>query len=71
MGGQEAVAYLRDLDPRVKAIVSSGYANDPIMSDFERYGFAGVVNKPYQINELNQVLHKVLNSEQLTLMLSY
>ena len=61
MGGQEAIAYLRDIDPHVKAIVSSGYANDPIMADFERYGFTGVVSKPYKIEELNEVLHKVVN----------
>lgn len=60
MGGQEAIAHLRDFDPKVKAIVSSGYANDPIMSDYERYGFVGVVSKPYKIDELNEVLQKVL-----------
>lgn len=61
MGGQEAIAYLRDFDPKVKAIVSSGYANDPIVADFERYGFCGVVSKPYKIDELNEVLHSIIN----------
>lgn len=61
MGGQEAIAHLRDFDPKVKAIVSSGYANDPIMSDYERYGFVGVVSKPYKIDELNEVLQRVIN----------
>jgi PAS domain S-box-containing protein len=60
MGGQEAVAFLRDFDPKIKAIVSSGYANNPIMADYERYGFSGVVSKPYKIDELNEVLHKVI-----------
>jgi PAS domain S-box-containing protein len=61
MGGQEAVAILRDFDPKIKAIVSSGYANNPIMGDYERYGFAGVVSKPYKIDELNEVIHKVID----------
>jgi PAS domain S-box-containing protein len=64
MGGQEAVTYLRDIDPKVKAIVSSGYANDPIMADYERYGFCGVVSKPYKIGELNGVLYKVLSTSK-------
>ena len=61
MGGQEAIAYLRDFDPRIKAIVSSGYATDPIMAEYERFGFAGVACKPYKIDELDEVLRKVIN----------
>ncbi len=61
MGGQEAITVLRDFDPGIKAIVSSGYANDPIMSDYERYGFVGVVSKPYKVDELNEVLHRAID----------
>lgn len=60
LGGQEAIAYLRDLDPNVKAIVSSGYANDPIISEYEKYGFCGFVIKPYRFDELNEVLNRVI-----------
>lgn len=71
MGGQEAIAHLRDYDPNIKAIVSSGYANNPIIADYERYGFCGVVSKPYKIDELNEVLLKVINPSQLPLKLSF
>lgn len=60
LGGQEAIAYLRDFDPNVKAIVSSGYANDPIISEYEKYGFSGFVIKPYRFDELNEVLNRVV-----------
>ena len=63
MGGQEAVKRLINIDPEVKAIVSSGYANDPIVSDYEKYGFHGVVTKPYEINELSKVLFKTIQSK--------
>jgi PAS domain S-box-containing protein len=60
MGGKEAIRQLLSIDPKVAAIVSSGYSNDPIMSDFEKYGFRGVATKPYRIEKLSWVLHDVL-----------
>ncbi|MBU4446530.1 response regulator [bacterium] len=62
MGGKEAVRKLAEIDPEVKAVVSSGYSYDPVMADFKKYGFAGVIAKPYKIEELSKTLHKVLNS---------
>ncbi len=59
MGGIEAIRKLREIDPEIKTIVSSGYANDPIMSEYEKYGFKGVITKPYKIKELDDVLHKI------------
>ena len=65
------MAILRQVDPDVKAIISSGYAGNPVMSDYERYGFKGVVIKPYKFDELNKVLHQVLDEKQLPLDLTY
>ncbi len=67
LGGQETIAHLRNIDPNIKAIVSSGYANDPIIADYENYGFSGMVAKPYRFDELNKVLTKLLNKKQLSL----
>ena len=61
MGGKEAVLRLRDLDPHVRAIVSSGYSNDPVMSDPEKFGFRGVIAKPYRMRELGEVIDQVLS----------
>ena len=60
MGGKEAIKEILKLDADAKVIVSSGYAKDPIMSNYRRYGFSGVVPKPYNIEELSQELHRVL-----------
>jgi PAS domain S-box-containing protein len=60
MGGKEAIRQLLSIDPQATAIVSSGYSNDPIMSDFEKYGFRGVAAKPYRIEKLSWILHDVL-----------
>jgi len=60
MGGKEAVQHLRALDPSVKAIVLSGYSNDPVMADFHQYGFCDRLAKPYTVQQLGELLHHVL-----------
>jgi len=58
MGGKEAVRELLKIDPHVKAIVSSGYSYDPIMSKYRDYGFRAVLKKPYKdMRELNRILN--------------
>jgi CheY-like chemotaxis protein len=61
MGGQETIQRLLEINPDVKAIVSSGYANNPLMAEYKSYGFKGVVAKPYEINELSRVLYKIIH----------
>ena len=60
MGGKEAIKKLIEIDPEVKAIVSSGYSTDPVMADFRKYGFCGVIAKPYEMKELGKILKKVI-----------
>lgn len=62
MGGTEALKKLLEIDPHVKAMVSSGYSNDTIMSDFKRYGFRDVIAKPYKASELIEKMTRVLES---------
>jgi PAS domain S-box-containing protein len=63
MGGKEAIKKFKILDPNVKALVSSGYSNDPIMSNFRDYGFEGVVKKPYRIQDMSDALRTVLKEK--------
>jgi CheY-like chemotaxis protein len=64
MGGKETIKKLIEIDPKVKAIVSSGYSTDPVMADFKNYGFRGVVAKPYDIKELSKELDDVINGKE-------
>jgi signal transduction histidine kinase/ActR/RegA family two-component response regulator len=60
MGGVEAAAKLKELDPALKLIVSSGYSDAPVMSDFSQYGFDAVIVKPWTVKEMSEVLRRVL-----------
>ena len=60
MGGKEAVAEILKIDPEARVIVSSGYSEDPIMSDFEKYGFSGVIAKPYRVEDLSEKLQALV-----------
>ncbi|MCP5105092.1 MAG: response regulator [bacterium] len=62
MSGKDAASEIRRFDEHVKLIVSSGYSHDPIMSRYERYGFDGVLMKPYKLEQVGAVLHKLLTS---------
>lgn len=61
MGGMETIQELLKIDPDVKAIVSSGYSNASIMSDYSSYGFSGVMTKPYSIDQVSDLLSSILN----------
>jgi PAS domain S-box-containing protein len=56
MGGEEVAARLRQIDNSVVLIVSSGYSNTPIMSEFRRHGFDDVLSKPWTPIQVAEVL---------------
>ncbi|PTX99762.1 hypothetical protein DB346_18260 [Verrucomicrobia bacterium LW23] len=60
IGGREVIAHLRQIHPGIRAIVSSGYATDPVMARYTEYGFVGVVTKPYEAGELHRVVAQIL-----------
>lgn len=65
MGGKQAIGALKALDPEARVIVSSGYSTDPVMSDYQAYGFVDVITKPYKIEALSEVLHGVVHGDGL------
>ena len=63
MGGRETIKKILEIHPQAKAIVSSGYSNDPVMANYRQYGFLGIMHKPYRIEVLNKILEDVLLQE--------
>ena len=60
MGGMKVMELLMKADPDVKVIVSSGYANDPLMAQYKKHGFKGAIGKPYRMKELSDVIARVM-----------
>ena len=60
MGGKEAIGRLKEISPEIKAIVSSGYSNDPVMANFKDYGFEAAVTKPYKVKDIVDTLYEVI-----------
>jgi len=60
MGGMEALTNLKSIDPSVKAVVSSGYSNDSIMSDYAAHGFCGVISKPYRLDDISALVDELM-----------
>ena len=64
MGGMETMKKLLELDPGVRAIVSSGYSNESVMAGYKKYGFSGMIAKPYTSVELGKAVHDVMGKSQ-------
>jgi len=63
MGGKEAMVELKAIDPQAKAIVSSGYSEDTIISEYAAHGFSGALTKPYVVNEVSAALRRIIGSK--------
>jgi PAS domain S-box-containing protein len=64
MGGAKTIQKLLKIDPAVRGIVSSGYADDPIIANYRDYGFKGVAIKPYSLQELRDTVEKVVSARK-------
>lgn len=61
MGGRETIERLLAVNPKIKAIVSSGYSDDAAVSDYQSYGFSACLSKPYKLDALRDALNKLMS----------
>jgi PAS domain S-box-containing protein len=64
LGGVETIKRLKEIDPDVRAIVASGYSNDPVMADCRKYGFLDILHKPYQISDLAKSVGDIVDAAE-------
>jgi PAS domain S-box-containing protein len=60
MGGKETLVELKKIDPNVRAVISTGFAVDPVIADFKKFGFIGALQKPYNAKELRDFVSKFI-----------
>jgi PAS domain S-box-containing protein len=62
IGGKEVLSKLKEIDPKVKAIVSSGYSHDPIIANYQKHGFVSALVKPYRAEDMANTINKISGS---------
>ncbi len=60
MGGKDAVQEILKVDPEANVIVASGYSNDPVLTNYQQYGFKAAISKPFKLAELKGILDTAL-----------
>ncbi len=63
MGGEQALKHIRKINPNITALASSGYANNPVLSNYRNHGFDGILTKPYSIQGLSDTFEAVLHEK--------
>ncbi len=61
MGGKAAIKELLKIDPEINAIVSSGYSENPVMANYKKHGFKGVLKKPYTMEDIIELFGNLEN----------
>lgn len=64
IGGKEVLREILSVDPAVRAIISSGYTDDPVLSNYVSFGFKAAITKPYNIDQLREVLKEVISKKR-------
>jgi PAS domain S-box-containing protein len=64
MGGVATIERLRDLDPKVTAIICSGYSDEAALAEFLAYGFQAALPKPFTRHDLTNVLQRAFNTKE-------
>ena len=65
MGGRDAISRIREIDGEIKVVASSGYSNDPVMSNYRDYGFDAVIKKPYTLDQMAELVQGLLPRGQV------
>ena len=60
MGGHDVLKEIRKINDSITAIVTSGYTNDDVITNYKKYGFSGVLVKPYDMKDLSLLIKKHL-----------
>lgn len=63
LGGKDAAQQILQINPNAKLVVSSGYANDPVMANYKEHGFKGIVIKPFRYSTIENILKEITENK--------
>jgi DNA-binding NarL/FixJ family response regulator len=63
MNGKRCLETLIRINPEVKVVVASGYAETESRVDVIRSGARGFIGKPYEVNTLLSAVREVLDAD--------
>jgi PAS domain S-box-containing protein len=61
LGGQLTMERLLEIDPSIRAIIVSGYVDNPFIEHYDDYGFQGALKKPFRKEEMARLVEEVLH----------
>ena len=64
MGGGEAYDRMKEINPDIKVLLSSGYSMAGQATEILKRGCNGFIQKPFSVNELSEKIGEILAEEQ-------
>jgi len=60
INGEETANRLLQINPKIKIVISSGFSNLSIITDYRKHGIKAVLLKPYNVNKLKKLLNEII-----------
>jgi CheY-like chemotaxis protein len=64
LGGEGTLTVLREIDPRVPVLASTGYSDSQSVKSYKQFGFAGCISKPYTLEQLKHEISRAVEDQQ-------
>ncbi|MEC9492793.1 PAS domain S-box protein [Flexistipes sp.] len=59
--GEQILQDIKEIDEKVKTVVTSGYSENDVMKNYKDYGFDECILKPFDFSKLENILQSLLN----------
>jgi len=59
-GAKETIKELLQIDQQIKVVLTTGYSDDPVVSEISKYGFCAAVDVPYDLEKMKEILSMLI-----------
>ncbi|MFO8062895.1 MAG: PAS domain S-box protein, partial [bacterium] len=64
IGGRETFYKLKEIDPNIRVIISSGFSEDTVLADIMESGADEFIQKPFNIEKLSMIIKRVMDRKE-------